>query len=101
MPPIQSLTNNNLASIVEEEDAIDILEWFDLVSLESPRLEARDNIDPYLSRYSVPESDSAERTTVVTIRWQGFLPAEWVRSLFVTCVLVHSRRHPVMTALGS
>ena len=85
---MQSLSSNTLASVVEEEDALDILEWLGLVSLQSPRIQVQDRIDPYLSRYSIPGAESAVRTEVVTIKWQGFMPGEWTRDLFVACLLV-------------
>ena len=81
--------NNTLGSMAEQEDAIDILEWLGLVSLQSPRIQSHDKIDPYLSRYSVPEADSAQRASIVTVKWNGFLPGNWVRRLFVACMLVN------------
>ncbi|MCJ1240112.1 hypothetical protein MMC14_008112 [Varicellaria rhodocarpa] len=70
-----------LPSIDIEETATDLLEWFDLILLESPRVRSNDSIDPYLCRYSVPESEGPR--DMVKVTWQGFVPALWVRSLFL------------------
>lgn len=59
-------------------------EWLSLVRLQSPRVMAGDNIDPYLSRYQVPDDDDkAVDAKFSMIRWQGFLTADWVRQLLV------------------
>lgn len=72
-----------------EEAATDLYEWLSLVRLQSPRTAINDGIDPYLSRYNVPASDT-ETTQgsmqVCMLRWQGLISARWFRSL-VTDVL--------------
>jgi ribonuclease P/MRP protein subunit RPP40 len=68
---------------VDEDDATDLLEWLGLVSLRSPRILAEDKIDPFLSRYCTPWHEEANSGGLVTIRWHGFIPGQWARSLFV------------------
>ncbi|KAL7936423.1 ribonuclease P 40kDa subunit domain-containing protein [Trichoderma chlorosporum] len=52
-----------------EYSATEMYEWLSLVRLESPRVEEGDTIDPYLSRYSPPEADSAvARVQVFLVR---------------------------------
>lgn len=64
--------------------ATDLYEWVSLVRLQSPRIRAGDSVDPYLSRYQIPEDHgSAVDATFGMIRWQGFLTSEWIRQLLV------------------
>ncbi|KAL6907270.1 ribonuclease P 40kDa subunit domain-containing protein [Trichoderma evansii] len=70
-----------------EYSATEMYEWLSLVRLESPRIVAGDSIDPYLSRYSPPEIDSAKaQTQVCKLSWQGILSSSWLRGLFVDIV---------------
>ena len=61
---------------------MEIYEWLSLVGLQSPRVVLGDAIDPYLSRYQVPNDNSENTMNLVTLTWTGFLPAQWVRGLF-------------------
>ena len=66
-----------------EDWALDVHEWLGLVALQSPRIRTDDEIDSYLSRYSVPECDSAVASDLIILKWTGFIPALWVRNLFI------------------
>lgn len=59
-------------------------EWLALVSLGSPRVVAGDSVDPYLSRYSVPQVETTKPSALVSLRWHGFVPSHWVTNLFIT-----------------
>lgn len=63
--------------------AFEIYEWLGLVTLESPRVLLGDSIDPFLSRYQVPDDNSGEAINMVTLTWIGFVPAPWIRDLFL------------------
>ena len=67
----------------EEDWAVEMHEWLSLVALRSPRVEAGDDIDPYLCRYQVPGTEAAEVYDLVSVTWNGFLPGSWIRGLFV------------------
>ncbi|KPM44801.1 hypothetical protein AK830_g1710 [Neonectria ditissima] len=68
-----------------EEAATECYEWLSLIRLGSPRVEAGDNIDPYLSRYQVP--GEAEGTVVVCkLSWQGLISSSWFHRLLVCTV---------------
>ena len=66
-----------------EEWALETYEWLSLVAMESPRILSEDTIDPFLSRYQVPQSDSGKAFTMVTLTWTGFIPAFWIKNLMV------------------
>ena len=54
-----------------------------MISLESPRVAAEDDVDPYLCRYSVPDSDDAKPSDLVSVKWRGLIPPRWIMQLFV------------------
>ena len=66
-----------------EDWALEAYEWLSLVAMESPRICSEDAIDPFLSRYQVPDGNSEEKFDTVTLTWTGFIPATWVRQLYV------------------
>lgn len=83
-PPIEG---TDLNEDVPEEDLRDrcdsLCEWLALVSLDSPRVSADDSIDPYLSRYEVPNADKAAPSNLVSIKWHGLIPSQWITQLFI------------------
>jgi len=72
-----------------EEWSTETYEYLSLVSLQCPRILAGDSINPFLSRYQVPGGETEEHgeeaklTNMILLRWRGFIPATWIRSLFV------------------
>lgn len=72
-----------------EDYASDIYEWLSLVRLESPRILASDEIDPYLSRYHVPGNDDEQLhpTKICKISWEGFFGSDWARQTLVDVML--------------
>ncbi|KAI0404558.1 ribonuclease P 40kDa subunit [Xylaria palmicola] len=64
-----------------DEYATEVYEWLSLVRLESPRVNIGDNIDPYLSTYSVPGHPAASNEgRLCRISWQGFISPSWAVS---------------------
>ena len=86
VPGLSTPPTHTVSSSDFEEWALEMHEWLGLVALQSPRVQANVSIDPYLCRYQVPNHEDAIATDLVIMGWTGFLPAEWVRSLFVSCV---------------
>ncbi|KAL8964576.1 MAG: hypothetical protein Q9183_004356 [Haloplaca sp. 2 TL-2023] len=78
---------------IAEDWAFEVDEWLSLVALQSPRIEQGDNIDPYLCRYPKPDADGATMARLVCLRWSGFIPAQWLRHLFVT-IMNQTSKHP-------
>ncbi|KAI0106505.1 ribonuclease P 40kDa subunit [Nemania sp. FL0031] len=61
-----------------EEYTTEIYEWLSLVRLESPRVKLGDDIDPYLSTYTIPgDSSESVEGRLCKISWQGFIPPSW------------------------
>lgn len=75
-----------------EQWATDFYEWLGLVSLESPRVLQADSIDPFLSRYRVPqaqEQDENRVTNMISLTWRGLIPRAWIRELLIQLKLDH------------
>ena len=66
-----------------EDWALEIYEWLSLVTLESPRICLQDTIDPFLSRYQVPNNESETALNLVMLTWSGLIPASWIRKLLI------------------
>lgn len=77
-PPIVLPTPGNFA-----EEQLEIIEWLSLVALNSPRVYSGDMIDPYLSRYEIPQLEKASVAQLVKLSWHGFISPEWVRNLYL------------------
>lgn len=70
-----------------EEFATETYEWLSLIRLQSPRVEAGDSIDPYLSRYQIPgDADTPSQSKVCKITWQGFFTSAWVRGVLINAL---------------
>jgi ribonuclease P/MRP protein subunit RPP40 len=65
-----------------QDDCGSLSEWLAMVALDSPRVSADDSVDPYLSRYTVPDVDRAKPSNLVSLRWHGLAPSRWVMQLF-------------------
>ncbi|KAF4949989.1 hypothetical protein FGADI_8527 [Fusarium gaditjirri] len=74
------LSENDRESL--EYFATEVYEWLSLIRLGSSRVEPRDTIDPYLSKYSVPGDDPKE-SKVCKLSWEGFMSAQWLRGLLM------------------
>ncbi|KAK4962220.1 hypothetical protein LTR28_004640 [Elasticomyces elasticus] len=82
----------------DEATATDLAEWLGLALLASPRIAADDKIDPYLSRYALPDligGDDENKPTanpqhtvehLIRLTWHGFATAPFLASLFTTAV---------------
>ena len=66
-----------------EDWALETYEWLSLVALKSPRIIFNDAIDPFLSRYQVPDCESGKIFNMVALTWTGFIPASWIMQLFM------------------
>jgi hypothetical protein len=74
-----------------DDHVVALYEWLSLLSLDSPRIRKNDAIDPYLSRYAVPnDGDAGEARAVVRVKWTGFLPIQWFSELWLKSLSVES-----------
>jgi ribonuclease P/MRP protein subunit RPP40 len=59
----------------------EIQEWLALVSLGSPRIRGDDSVDPYFSRYGVPNREECKASNLVKVTWRGLLHPAWLTRL--------------------
>lgn len=69
-----------------EDASTECYEWLSLIRLGSPRVEAQDSIDPYLSRYQVPGEEGGE-VTMCKLSWQGFMSSNWLHELLIEIIV--------------
>ncbi|KAI1804926.1 ribonuclease P 40kDa subunit-domain-containing protein [Daldinia bambusicola] len=85
-PPATILSSSSRLDL--DEFATDLYEWLSLVRLDSPRINAGDKIDPYLSSYAVPgEPDDLSEGKLCRISWQGFIPPRWTQQTLADVIL--------------
>ncbi len=70
----------------DQDHAAELQEWLSLVALESPRVRADDSIDSHLSRYQVPNEAGTYASSLVRVRWHGFVTAKWAMGLWIQCL---------------
>ncbi|EXJ71459.1 uncharacterized protein A1O5_05267 [Cladophialophora psammophila CBS 110553] len=88
----------SLLSVEAHEPLRDILEYIDMLSLASPRLQATDQTHPFLSRYEVPDlSDGVDPNvsnrlgqSVKIVTWTGLIPSRWILELL--CAIIRYSR---------
>ena len=81
---------------IQDDDydiANELLEWLSLTTMCSPRIQHKDKIDTYLSRYRVPgggnlDGESLTCTTqdLVTFRWHGFITAASIKNIVLAAL---------------
>ena len=65
--------------------AMHVYEWLALANLgPAHRIKEKDNVDPYLSTYSVEheEGEEEEAMKVTRLRFRGMVPAPWIYQLW-------------------
>jgi ribonuclease P/MRP protein subunit RPP40 len=79
---LTALPSSSSALCLEEtqESIYETLEYLDLVALASPRVQATDQIDSFLSRYAVPDP-SESSNSVKTMTWSGLISSRWILEL--------------------
>lgn len=82
-PPLDSLVSNKMSEGDMQEACGSISEWLAMVQLASPRVSAEDDVDPYLSRYAMPDSGPTSTTEVISVKWHGLIPSSWTMQLFL------------------
>lgn len=83
-PPLQSLMVNEASERESQETLGALAEWLAMVQLNSPRVSAEDKVDPYLSRYAVPDFENSSTTGLISLKWSGLVSPSWTMQLFVT-----------------
>lgn len=71
-----------------DEYSVDIYEWLSLIRLGSPRVAAGDEVDQYISSYTIPgPPEEAPSSALCMMTWEGFMPPSWTQRLLAVVVL--------------
>jgi ribonuclease P/MRP protein subunit RPP40 len=82
--PLLDVRGNGLSGLYDQEDALALLEWLDMLNLGSPRVRVGNDIDSHLCRYDVPDfGHGVEARGLVHVRWSGLLTPDFIRELFL------------------
>ncbi|KAF1347293.1 hypothetical protein EJ07DRAFT_169812 [Lizonia empirigonia] len=82
--PRLRVEESTLSGLHDQEDALALLEWLDVVSLGSARALADDHVDSHLCRYEVPDfGHGVESRELVRVRWTGFVTPGFVKDVFL------------------
>ncbi|OJD37804.1 ribonuclease p 40kda subunit [Diplodia corticola] len=91
LPQVKVPALTSSADLCDPEYSTEVLEWLGMVSLESPRINASDDIDSFLSRYEVPmpyrsdgDADVPATEDLTRLRWRGLIPPAFLLRLWMT-----------------
>lgn len=90
-------SNATLPAEDVQESLYELLEYLDLLQLRSPRLRSTDGIDPFISRYSVPQTPGEKDLQTHNVRileWKGLISAQWMMILLNQLMYVLSLLTP-------
>lgn len=83
-PSLQEVVSNDMQERECQDQYGALEEWIAMVQLGSPRVSSGDSIDPYLSRYSVPELGGTDTVDLISLKWHGFISSTWIMQLFLS-----------------
>ncbi|KAH7027084.1 ribonuclease P 40kDa subunit-domain-containing protein [Macrophomina phaseolina] len=90
MQRVQIPALTSIHDVCDPEYCAEVLEWFGMVSLGSPRIDAADSINSFLSCYEVPmpyltdgEAAAPAVGGVVRLRWRGLVPSAFLLRLWI------------------
>ncbi|KAK5053711.1 hypothetical protein LTR84_001672 [Exophiala bonariae] len=84
------LSKANLPTEDAQESLYELLEFLDLLKLRSPRVQSTTRVDPFISRYSVPCSQSNEDNQIQDVRileWKGLISTQWITTLLSELIM--------------
>ncbi|KAJ4342452.1 hypothetical protein N0V87_001071 [Didymella glomerata] len=82
--PKLDVRGNGLSGLYDQEDALVLLEWLDMLSLGSSRVKEGSDVNSHLCRYDVPDfGHSIETRELVRVRWSGLITPMFVKDVFL------------------
>ncbi|KIX04683.1 uncharacterized protein Z518_05553 [Rhinocladiella mackenziei CBS 650.93] len=87
-----------------QESLHELFEYVDMLALSSPRVQVADKVDPFISRYAVPDIshgldlDVSNRPgqNIKALKWTGMIPTQWVLGLMYA-IIKQSRTNNLQT----
>ncbi|KAJ6017637.1 hypothetical protein N7451_001016 [Penicillium sp. IBT 35674x] len=84
VPSLSGLVSKDMPEVEQQDSCGSFSEWIALVQMRSSRVSADDAVDPYLSRYSVPDSDKTSVSDLISLKWHGLISPKWTIQLFAS-----------------
>jgi ribonuclease P/MRP protein subunit RPP40 len=81
-PQLHGKAFEEMPEVEVQEYCGSLSEWLAMVQMNSPRVSGEDDVDPYLSRYAVPDAES--RTDLTRLTWHGLMSSRWIMNLFLS-----------------
>ena len=96
LSPPPTSAKSTLPSEETQESLYDLFEYIDMLSLCSPRILKNHRVDPFISRYVVPDEiehghpdSDAHVSPVRVMTWTGLISARWILQLFCHIMYVN------------
>ncbi|KAJ5374919.1 Ribonuclease P Rpp40 [Penicillium concentricum] len=85
IPPFYNGVLEEMSEVDLQEHCGALSEWIAMVQMASPRVSGEDDVDPYLSRYAVPEDEiqASEASDLMSLKWHGLISSRWIMQLFL------------------
>lgn len=93
-PSLQEVVSNDMSHVDMQDRCGALCEWISMAQLRSSRVSAEDTVDPYLSRYSVPDYNGTNAVNLISLKWHGLISSTWTMQLFLNLLLVNHGPQP-------
>ncbi|KAJ5280984.1 hypothetical protein N7478_006356 [Penicillium angulare] len=81
VPSLKGLVSTDMPEVELQDACGSVSEWIAMTQLRSPRVSVDDDVDPFLSRYSVPGVEEASAQDLISLRWHAFISPQWTINL--------------------
>jgi ribonuclease P/MRP protein subunit RPP40 len=83
-PSLQEMVSSDMSETDLQDRCGALSEWISMVQLGSACVSAGNEIDAYLSRYSVPDFTDKVTTDLISLKWHGLISSTWTMQLFLS-----------------
>ncbi|KAJ5089501.1 hypothetical protein N7532_008185 [Penicillium argentinense] len=83
-PTLQDMVSSDMSETDLQDRCGALSEWIAMVQLGSACVSAGNEIDAYLSRYSVPDFTDKVTTDLICLKWHGLISSTWTMQLFLS-----------------
>ena len=88
-PSFQEIVSKDMSHADMQDRCGALCEWISMAQLQSSRISAEDSVDPYLSRYTIPDYNGSNAVNLISLKWHGLISSSWTMQLFLNLLLVN------------
>lgn len=88
-PSFQEIVWKDMSHADMQDRCGALCEWISMAQLQSSRISAEDSVDPYLSRYTIPDYNGSNAVNLISLKWHGLISSSWTMQLFLNLLLVN------------